>query len=103
MGLTTHPGAAHPFARIFRRGDAPVTVEDGSVSSDGRVFGTYLHGIFDNPHFREMYLNRIRMEKGMPLHRKDENIAMPDPFDALAEHMEQHIDVRRLLDICGLG
>ena len=103
MGLTTHLEASHPFARVFRRGDASVTVEDGSVSSNGRIFGTYLHGIFDNAHFREMYLNRIRMEKGMPLHCKKDVPSPQDPFDALAGHLGQHLDIRQLLDICGLG
>ena len=50
MGRTTHLGTPRPFARIFRRGEASETILDGTVSDDGRVFGTYLHGIFDNEH-----------------------------------------------------
>jgi adenosylcobyric acid synthase len=102
MGQTTHFGTQLPFARIFRRGDSAVAVDDGSVSPDGRVFGTYLHGIFDNQLFREGYLNRIRQRKGMPQRQREEDIPRQDPFDALADHLEQHLDVNRLLDICGL-
>lgn len=103
MGRTTRLETPLPFARIFRRGEASVTVEDGTVSNDGRIFGTYLHGIFDNEHFREAYLNGIRREKGMPQCRKSSKIPAHDPFDRFAEHLEQHLDIKQLLDICGLG
>jgi adenosylcobyric acid synthase len=103
MGRTTHFGTPRPFARIFRRGETPVTIEDGTVSNNGRIFGTYLHGIFDNPRFREIYLNRIRLEKGMPQQRGSRKIPDQDPFDQLAEHLEQHLDIPQLLRICGLG
>ncbi len=103
MGKTVLGRGVRPFARIFRRGDLSVTVEDGAVSPDGRVFGTYLHGIFDNPRFREVYLNRIRLEKGMPLRRGDHKQPLHDPFELLAEQLEKHLDLPRLLAICGLG
>jgi adenosylcobyric acid synthase len=103
MGRTTGPGTQLPFARIFRRGEASAAVEDGAVSSDGRVFGTYLHGIFDNQHFREVYLNGIRLQKGMPQQRRSHAVPAEDPFDRFAEHLEKHLDITRLLDICGIG
>jgi len=103
MGRTTHLETQRPFARIFRRGESSVTVEDGTVSKDGRVFGTYLHGIFDNEHFREVFLNGIRREKGMPQHHRSHTVAARDPFDQFAEHLQQHLDIPQLLDICGLG
>jgi adenosylcobyric acid synthase len=103
MGRTTHLGTPRPFARIFRRGETYDTVEDGSVSDNGRIFGTYLHGIFDNEHFREVYLNTIRREKGMQQCRKNPNVPVHDPFDQFAAHLEQHLDIQQLLNICGLG
>jgi adenosylcobyric acid synthase len=103
MGNTTHFGTPRSFARIFRRGETSVTIEDGAVSNDGRVFGTYLHGLFENPRFKEAYLNSIRLEKGMPLRRASHKMPENDPFDQLAEHLERHLDIPKLLDICGLG
>ena len=103
MGRTTHLGTPLPFARIFRRGEAADAIQDGAVSDNGRVFGTYLHGIFDNEHFREAYLNGIRTEKGMQQRHKSLAAPLVDPFDQFAEHLRQHLDVERLLDICGLG
>jgi len=102
MGITTPMSPTRSFARISRRGDAPVGVEDGAVSSDTRIFGTYLHGIFDNAGFREAYLNRIRRDKGLPLRHTTHEEDLDDPFDRLADHLEQHLDIPLLLDICGL-
>lgn len=103
MGNTTYLSAPRPFARIFRRGETSVTIEDGTVSPDGRIFGTYLHGIFENLRFKEIYLNRIRLEKGMAQRRGSHKMPEHDPFDQLAAHLEQHLDIPQLLNICGLG
>ncbi|HTY20316.1 MAG TPA: hypothetical protein VMC44_01640, partial [Geobacteraceae bacterium] len=82
-----------------RRSGREVKIGDGAVSPDGRVFGTYLHGIFDNDGFRTAFLNRLRKEKGI-----DHVIspAQADPLDLLAEHLEKHLDMERLFAICGI-
>ena len=102
MGMTTLSKGSRPFSRIFRRGESSVSIEDGAVSTDGRIFGTYLHGLFENGRFREIYLNSIRLEKGMKLRRGTLKQSAKDPFDQLAEQFEQHLDVPRMLKICGL-
>lgn len=103
MGTTTYMEEPHPFSRIFKRGKDDVVIHDGCVSSDGRIFGTYLHGLFDNNHFRETFLNSARRDKGMPLKLRDHIKPLHDPFDALADHMAQHLDMKQMLTICGLG
>ncbi|MBI3075559.1 MAG: cobyric acid synthase, partial [Deltaproteobacteria bacterium] len=45
LGETWHPW--RPLFRVQRRGQAGATA-DGACSADGRVLGTYLHGLFDN-------------------------------------------------------
>ena len=102
MGVTTLEKGLRPFARIFRRGDAAVSVEDGAVSSDGRIFGSYLHGLFENDQFRAMYLNSIRGEKGMATGQGTQAPQQLDAFDQLAEQFAAHLDLPRLLAICGL-
>jgi len=101
MGETLVGDGSRSFAFISSRSGNPVKVRDGAVSTDGRVFGTYLHGIFDNAPFRAAYLNRIRKEKGLPL--PVINGEMDDPLDLLATHLETHLDMERVLAICGLG
>jgi adenosylcobyric acid synthase len=100
MGETTLGKCARPFATITRRSGRVVKISDGAVSADGRVFGTYLHGIFDNDGFRTGLLNRIRMGNGLP--PKSVAPAQADPLDLLAEHLERHLDMAKLLAICGI-
>jgi adenosylcobyric acid synthase len=100
MGETALGAGAQPFAQLVRRSGCDVAIPDGAVSPDGRVFGTYLHGIFDNHAFRTAFLNRIRREKGLPMRTTD--CKNEDPFDLLAEHLERHLDMERLLRICGI-
>ncbi|UPU36663.1 cobyric acid synthase [Geomonas paludis] len=101
MGESVLGSGASPFARISSRSGAGADLEDGAVSADGRVFGTYLHGIFDNHAFRTGFLNRIRRQKGIP--ERAEVALAPDPFDELAVHMEKHLDLERIFQICGIS
>ncbi len=101
MGETILGPGVRPFARATERSGRAVEVLDGAVSGDGRVFGTYLHGIFDNAGFRSAFLNKLRRAKGI-----DERPAAElrdDPFDLLAKHLETYLDMERLLVLCGLG
>jgi len=99
MGETILGPGALPFARITSRSGEEVEVQDGAVSKDGRVLGTYLHGIFQTPGFRAAFLNRLRRQKGLP---ERPAATEHDPFDKLAAHLAAHIDMGRLLDICGV-
>jgi adenosylcobyric acid synthase len=100
MGETILGRNAHPFARITRRSGVDVEVIDGAVSPDGRVFGTYLHGILDNESFRTALVNRFRKQKGLEIRKEGES--RPDPFDRLAAHLEAHLNMPKLLALCGL-
>lgn len=101
MGETSLGSDARPFAMLGSRSGVAVGVTDGAVSANGRVFGTYLHGIFDNHGFRTAYLNRLRRKKGLP--EQDVVATQVDPFDQLAEHMERHLDLDRIFAICGVN
>ena len=43
-----------------------VTNFDKKIVSDKNIFGTYVHGIFDNDNFRRQILNAIRRKKNLP-------------------------------------
>jgi adenosylcobyric acid synthase len=58
-GETSLAEGAQPFGVIVQRSGAAVTVPDGAVSADGRVWGTYLHGIFENDDFRHCWLRGL--------------------------------------------
>jgi adenosylcobyric acid synthase len=87
VGVSTGPDTARPLVR-FSDGRS-----DGAVSADGRVAGTYLHGFFADDAQRRAWIERLG---GTPSrHSHDANIQ--STLDALADHLEAHIDVDRLL------
>jgi adenosylcobyric acid synthase len=86
IGLTEGPDCARPFAWV---GEAP----EGALSADGRVHGSYLHGLFSSDAFRSAFLARIGISgSGEPYRAKIESA-----IDALADHIETHLDVEGLL------
>lgn len=97
MGLSARSeGVAHAFQ--VRDGQG-VEHLDGAVN--GRVFGTYLHGVFDVREFRRAWLDRIRVDKGLePLAGWGGSEA--DDLDVLADHFERHLNLDRLAAILGL-
>lgn len=86
LGVTTGGDCARPALIIDGR-------PDGAVSADGRVFGTYLHGLFDSGAFRAAWLAELGVESGGADHR----IAVDAALDAIAADMEKHLDVERLI------
>jgi len=86
LGVTEGAGLAHPMLKLGGR-------PDGAVSSDGRVAGCYLHGIFASDPFRRAFLARLGTSGGTL-----EYDAMIDTaLDGLADHLEQHLDLGALL------
>jgi adenosylcobyric acid synthase len=46
-------------------------------------------------------VNRFRKQKGLEIRKEGES--RPDPFDRLAAHLEAHLDMPKLLALCGLA
>jgi adenosylcobyric acid synthase len=85
LGVTT--GAAPPMLRMA---DGAV---DGAVSADGRVSGCYIHGLFAADAQRAAWLRRL----GATPAPRDHEASVESTLDALAAHLERHIDVDALL------
>jgi adenosylcobyric acid synthase len=60
----THNGESRILAQIEREGVDGV-FPDGAVSETGFVWGTYLHGLFDDDHFRHAFLHAARAAFGL--------------------------------------
>jgi len=89
MGVTEGNDRARPFARLA--GGAP----EGAVSADGRVIGTYIHGLFADDRQRAAWL--ARFAAGPASVAYDDLIERT--LDALAAHLAAHIDLDRLLKL----
>jgi adenosylcobyric acid synthase len=87
MGVSTGPDTARPLVR-FQDGRV-----EGAISADGRVAGTYVHGFFADDAQRRAWIERLG---GIPSPRSHE-AEIESTLDALAAHLEKHIDVNRLL------
>jgi len=56
MGRTLPAGHLTPLFAIRREGRDPVEDIDGSITPDGKIWGTYLHGCLDAPAVRDRLL-----------------------------------------------
>jgi adenosylcobyric acid synthase len=89
MGRTTGPATAQPLLRLA--GGRP----DGATSADGRVSGAYVHGLFAADAARAGFLRRLGAKPSGRSHEAEIDATL----DALAAHLEAHIDVDRLLSL----
>ena len=63
-------------------------IDDGATSADGKVFGTYLHGLFGADAFRARFLESLGIVGGGIDYRAEVERAL----DAIAVHLEKHLD-----------
>ena len=66
---------------------------DGCVSRDGRVAGCYLHGLFASDAFRRAFLKGLGADAGELVYEQQ----IEETLDALAEHLEENLDLAGLL------
>ncbi len=88
VGVTAGPDDKHPFSTIGNH-------TEGAMSLNGRVFGTYIHGLFADDRQRSAWLKRLGGESSS-LNYEEEVDAV---LDRLAERMERHLDLDALLAI----
>jgi len=87
MGVTTGPDCARPLAKLAG-GTA-----DGAVSADGRIAGTYMHGLFADDRQRSAWLKRLGAGPSAIAH----DALVETTLDRLAAHVAAHLDLDRLL------
>ena len=90
-----------PIFEISESNGKRVKYFDGVKSSNGRIFGTYIHGLFDCDIFRRNWLNRIRQRKGWPALAQKSMYNPDKEFDKLAKLLRENIDTRLLYKILG--
>lgn len=72
---------------------------DGARSGDGRVIGTYLHGVFDHPEALAAWLHDAGLHAATPFDIQAQREAT---LDRLADAVDAHMDVGTLGRIFGL-
>jgi adenosylcobyric acid synthase len=89
MGVSQGPDCARPFARL-----ADGTPE-GAVSADGRVVGTYIHGLFSDDGARSAFMVRWCGSQSSISYEA----LLDRTLDRLAAHIAAHVDLDRLIAI----
>ncbi len=101
MGRTTRPDGTAPFAWLETRNREVVSESDGAVSADGRVCGSYLHGLFDAAAFRNHFLRTFDPACGVDDPEQAAGFKQRQ-YDLLADHFEEHLDVEFLAGCLGI-
>ena len=101
MGRTEFTAPVRPPFHLTRQGENAVNIWDGALSEDGRIFGTYLHGVFDHDGFRRQFLNVLRLHKGLrPLPvQRNRHLEKERAYDRLAETVRKSLDMEKLAAI----
>ncbi len=90
IGETEGPDRERAWIEIENR-------TEGAQSADGKVRGCYIHGLFTADGFRRAMLKEL----GGTLSQTNYSQGVEDALDALAAHMEQHLDIDALLELAG--
>ncbi|RFU11777.1 cobyric acid synthase [Rhodobacteraceae bacterium W635] len=85
MGHTQGPDRARPFARVDGQ-------DEGARTADGRIAGSYLHGMFVEDGFRRAFLNGFGVDAGPESYGQ----VVEETLDRLAAHMGQYLDLDAL-------
>jgi adenosylcobyric acid synthase len=102
--LGEHPIAGyeiHQGRTRFGQETKPIFEQEhlGCRTTDGRVWGSYLHGLFDNHAWRRHWLNRLRANRGLPPLPILEGHYSSDRdrlLDRLADTWRSHLDLSLL-------
>lgn len=96
MGTTTKTGDGITSFLQFEDGQ-----KEGFITENKRIFGTYLHGIFDADGFRMDLIRKIAKEKGMDL--EDMEISLEaykeSQYDQLEQLLRDHLDMEKIYEM----
>jgi adenosylcobyric acid synthase len=104
LGVTEYQSGAKPLLHIRREGHGEFEV-DGATSADGRIIGTYLHGLFDDDEFRHAFLTAARAACQLAPPQAFVNVKAEreSRFDRLAAHVRHAIDLNTILGWLKVG
>ncbi len=105
VGETSYVGHAQPFAQLVRQTtESQESVVDGCISPDSRIFGTYLHGLFDGDDFRHAFIRAARKFYDLTpaTEFNDWGSKRQQSFDRLASSVRQSLDMAQIFDWVGL-
>ncbi|MBE0524562.1 MAG: cobyric acid synthase [Methanosarcinales archaeon] len=73
--------------------DKPAFSDDGCIDRSGLIWGTYLHGLFENENVRDAFLDFLYSKRGISYLNIKAGINYQDPYHKLARHFLTHVDM----------
>jgi adenosylcobyric acid synthase len=98
MGQTDLGKDSIPMVKVTSRNNQPTQDTDGALSSDGRTMGSYFHGLFDFPAFRNHFLKQLAPAY-CAQNTEEAKAFKQTQYDLLAKHFEEHLDMDKLNQI----
>ena len=100
-GYEIHHGKTRMTASV----ESVSVADNGTVAgySSGRVFTSYLHGVFDDDAFRRNFIDRVRVSLGWkPLGGVTAHYGIEDSLNRLADHVRSRVDMKKIYRMMGL-
>lgn len=94
MGQTTRHGGQSLF-HVHERNHEACDDEDGCVSDEANVLGTYMHGLFDSPEILKAILFRMGLGR-IPVPEHGGLCARETEYDRLLDHVAAHVDLHTI-------
>ncbi|MGV1100063.1 cobyric acid synthase [Thiovibrio sp. JS02] len=106
-GLTVHGYEIHHGQSRASDTREIMRFADGGTGAIGhgsrRIWGTYLHGVFDADGFRRWFIDRLREERGLtPLRQGQASYDLEPAFDRLADLVRGQLDMQKVYELLGL-
>ena len=92
VGRSDGPDRGRPIFRIEGK-------DEGAMSPDGHVMGSYIHGLFNDDEFRAAFLKSL----GHSTSGHNYQQGVEQTLDALADHFALHMDVEGLIRVAEAG
>ena len=97
MGQTIRTAGTLLFS-VTQRNQNPCQDEDGCVSADSKLMGTYIHGLFNNPGILKSWLGHIGLN-GIDVSNIGGVEARNKEYDLLAEHFQKHVNIDSIIQL----
>ncbi len=94
VGCTVGPDCESAFSEIAE--GTAARHPDGAVSANGRIMGTYVHGLFAHDGFRAAFLKDLGGASGLAYEAE-----VDATLDRLAAHLEASLDIDAILAVAG--
>ena len=101
-GITTQDSGLSSAVKVTSRNNALLSDRDGAMTADGKIWGTYFHGLFDLPGFRYAFLQHLQPGYESTSAAETVESYRDKQYSLLADHFRSHLDMSKLLNIMNI-